>query len=165
MQCAAHPSVETELACGKCGKAICVRCLYHTPVGGRCRPCANIRAIPIYQIPPLYVARGLGASIAAGMAFGALWGFLLPFGDAFFVVLVGLALGFCVGEATSIATNRKAGPPLQAAAVGGVLIAYLVRVLMYAVIEDLPLLEIVREDTYGFLVIAFGGVIAASRLR
>ena len=35
MQCAAHPNVETELSCGKCGKAICARCLVHGPVGAR----------------------------------------------------------------------------------------------------------------------------------
>src|SRR3972149_1723731 len=157
MQCAAHPKVETELACGKCEKPICVRCLYHTPVGGRCRQCANIPAIPIYHIPPMYLVRGFGAAILAGTVFGALWGVLLPFGDPFFVVLLGLALGFSIGETTSIAANRKAGPPLQAAAGAGVLVAYLVRLFVYALFEGLSVIDIVREDPFGFIVLAFGG--------
>ena len=42
-------------------------------------------------------------------------------------MIAGLAIGYVIGELVSLATNRKAGPPLQAAAVGGVVLAYVVR--------------------------------------
>jgi len=58
MQCATHPNVETELACSRCGKAICARCLVHTPVGARCRECANVRRIPTYNVSTGILARG-----------------------------------------------------------------------------------------------------------
>jgi Zn-dependent protease len=41
MACAAHPAVESYLSCGRCERAICARCLVHTPVGSRCGDCAG----------------------------------------------------------------------------------------------------------------------------
>src|SRR3972149_2372442 len=106
MRCATHPKVETELACGKCGKPICPRCLVHTPVGARCRECANVRRLPQYNISAAYLLRG------AGGALGALWAVLLPYQLALFFGLgVGLGVGYAVGEVVSLATNRKAGLP------------------------------------------------------
>src|SRR3990172_507287 len=100
MHCATHPSVETELACGKCGKPICPRCLVHTPVGARCRQCANIRRLPMYYISLGALLRGLGAALATGVVLGGLWGLLLPFGTPFFYgLLLGLGLGYAIGEA------------------------------------------------------------------
>lgn len=166
MQCATHPSVETELACGKCGKPICPRCLYHTPVGARCRQCANIRRLPTYSISPAFLLRGLGGALGAGAAIGAGWGFLLPFGPAFFFgLLLGLGVGYGVGEAVSAATNRKAGPPLQALAVLGVLVAYGVRVAIVSVTDEIDLLELARDDLFGYVVVAVGVAVAAGRVR
>jgi len=91
MQCATHPSVETELACGRCGKSICPRCLVYTPVGARCRECANVRRLPQYNISASYLARGAGAALVTGLVLGGLWGVLLPFGVSFFLGLLGLA--------------------------------------------------------------------------
>ncbi|MDZ4277860.1 MAG: hypothetical protein U1B78_01845 [Dehalococcoidia bacterium] len=167
MQCATHPSVETELACGKCGKPICPRCLHHTPVGARCRQCANIRRLPTYQISAGYLARGAGAAAGAGAVLGVVWGVLLPFGPAFFLgLLVGLGLGYAIGEAVSMATNRKAGPPLQAVAAGGVVVAYLVRsALLASALRNVALIEIVTNDVFGYIVAILGVVVAMSRVR
>lgn len=38
--CVKHPKMQTALACGKCGRFICHRCITHTPVGMRCGDCA-----------------------------------------------------------------------------------------------------------------------------
>ena len=167
MQCARHPSVETELACGKCGKPICPRCLYHTPVGARCRECANIRRLPTYQIPTPYLLRGLGAALGSGVALGGLWGLLLPFGASFlFGLLVGLGLGYGVGEAVSAAANRKAGPPLQALAAGGVVVAFLVRsAVLASAFRNVELSDIVTNDLFGWVVVLLGVVVAMSRVR
>src|SRR3972149_11571462 len=120
MQCAVHPSVETELACGRCGKPICPRCLHQTPVGARCRSCAGVRRLPTYHISTVYLLRGAGAALAVGVVLGVLWAIVLPFTTAFFFgLLVGLGLGYVAGEAVSLATNRKAGAPLPGPGAGG----------------------------------------------
>ena len=167
MQCAAHPSVETELACSKCGKAICPRCLYHTPVGARCRECAKIRRLPTYQISPVYLLRGLAAALAAGAAVGGLWGLLIPFSSSFFFgLLLGLGLGYAVGEGVSLATNRKVGLPLQVFAAGGVVVAYLVRsAILASAFKHIALIDIVTNDVLGYIVVILGVVIAVGRVR
>ena len=166
MQCATHPSVETELACGKCGKPICPRCLYHTPVGARCRQCANIRRLPMYHVSAGTLVRGLGAAAASGAVLGGLWA-LIPFGASFFFgLLVGLGLGYAVGEAVSVATNRKAGPPLQALAAGGVVLAYVVRsAILASALRGIELREILTEDIFGYIVVLVAAVVAMGRVR
>jgi hypothetical protein len=167
MQCAAHPSVETELACSKCGKPICPRCLHHTPVGARCRECANIRRLPVYDIPARFLLRGLGAGLGAGVLAGAAWGLLIPFGPAFFFgLLVGLGLGYVVGEAVSAASNRKAGPPLQAAAVLGVVAAYAVRAaIVLSAYRGIELRELLTGDLFGYVALVLGVIVAMGRVR
>ena len=51
----------------------------------------------------------------------------------FFGALAGLAIGYAIGEIVSLSTNRRAGPPLQAIAVGGVAIAFVVRLVLLLV--------------------------------
>jgi hypothetical protein len=167
MQCATHPSVETELACGKCGKAICPRCLVHTPVGARCRECANVRRLPQFEISPLYLARGIGAGLVSGAVLGAVWGYLLPFGVGFFLgFLVGLGLGYAVGEAVSLAVNRKVGPQLQAAAIAGVVLAYLVRsAIAVERSRTFEWQDVLSNDIYGYIVVLLAAVVAMNRLR
>jgi hypothetical protein len=129
MQCATHPAIETELACSRCGKAICSRCLIHTPVGARCRECANVRRIPTYNISGLLFARAVSAGLGAGAAIGVAWWWFDAYRIiyVFFGVLLGIAIGYAVGEGVAIAANRRAGPPLQAIAVAGVVLAYVIR--------------------------------------
>lgn len=167
MQCATHPSVETELACGKCGKLICPRCLHHTPVGARCRECANIRRLPMYHISAGHLLRGLAAALATGAVLGGIWGALLPFGAFFFYgLLLGLGLGYGVGEAVSVAANRKAGPPLQALAAAGVVVAYLVRsAILASALRNVAIIDIVTNDLFGYIVVVLGVVVAMGRVR
>jgi hypothetical protein len=160
MQCAAHPSVETELACGRCGKPICPRCLVQTPVGARCRECAGVRRLPTYHIPATFLLRGLGAALMAGAVLGLLWRLLFPSGFGFFYgFLVALGLGYVVGESVSLATNRKSGPPLQVVAAAGVVVAYLVRNLLSG--EGV----IPTNDLFGYIVVGVGVAVAIGRLR
>jgi hypothetical protein len=160
MQCATHPEVETELACSRCGKPICPRCLVQTPVGARCRECANVRRLPTYQIPAIHVVRGLGAALLTGGLLGVLWRFLFPFGFGFFFgFFVALGLGYAVAESVSLATNRKRGPPLQVVAAAGVVVAYLVRNLLSG--EGV----IPTNDFFGYIVVGVGVAIAIGHLR
>ncbi len=162
MQCATHPDVETELACGRCGKPICPRCLVHTPVGARCRDCAQVRRLPTYQIPTLHVLRGSGAAAATGAATGAAWALLLPYRlgvYGFFILFLALGIGYAVGEAVSWATNRKRGAVLQGVAASGVVVAYLVHNL----IEGVGVIPV--NDLYGYVLVAVAIIVAIGRLR
>jgi len=167
MQCARHASVETELACGKCETPICPRCLVYTPVGARCPTCANVRKLPQYQIPAPYLARGFGAGVGAGGALGLVWGAVLPFSPFLLLaLLLGLGLGYGVGEAVSFATNRKSGPPLQAAAVLGVLVAFVVRgAILASAIRGIDLTDVLRNDVFGWLAVLLAAVVAMGRVR
>jgi hypothetical protein len=159
MQCATHPSVETELACSRCGVPICPRCLVQTDVGARCRSCANVRRVPTYDVPVLFLARGIAAAAVSGVVLGVAWHILLPFNTGFlFGFLVALGLGYAVGEAVSLAANRKRGPTLQGIAAAGVVVAYLVRNALFG---DL----IPANDVFGYVVVAVGIMVAIGRLR
>src|SRR5215211_7150639 len=70
MRCAADPSVETYLRCGRCEKPICPRCLIQTPVGSRCRDCAQLRKLPMFQVGAIDYLRGVGGGLAAGIGGG-----------------------------------------------------------------------------------------------
>jgi hypothetical protein len=162
--CARHPGVETELRCSRCETPICARCMVHTPVGARCRDCAQVRRIPTYNMSSQTFARAIGAALVGGAAVGIAWGFFNIITYVFFGLIGGLAVGFAVGELVSVATNRKAGPPLQAVAVGGVIVAYLVRLGLLFAIGDW-VFEDVRTDIYGIIVAGIAAFVAAGRLR
>jgi hypothetical protein len=169
MQCATHPDVETELACGKCGRPICPRCMVYTPVGARCRECANLRKLPQYNISVVFMLRAFAAAAVVGAGLGVVWGVISPLPLLGFVA--GLGVGYGVGEAVSLAVNRKSGPPLQVIAVAGVLIAFLVRdwVLVAQFVElrryNVDFADLLGNDIYGWITAIIAAVIAYGRLR
>jgi hypothetical protein len=128
--CARHPNVETYLRCGRCSTPICPRCLVQTPVGARCRECANVSRLPTVDVPIVFFLRGLGAAALGGFGVGLAWGYILPSNSrilGFLIIFFAMGIGWLVSEAISLATNRKRGVSLQMCAVAGVLIAFLVR--------------------------------------
>jgi hypothetical protein len=163
MQCATHPNVETDLGCSKCGKAICPRCAVQTPVGMRCRECAQVRRIPTYNVGGATLVRAGGAAIGAGVAFGVAWAFFNLVTYIFYGVLAGIGIGYVIGEIVSLSTNRRSGPPLQAMAVGGVVLAYIVRVSVLLA-TDWGMRDL-RSDGFGLVVALLAAFIAAGRLR
>lgn len=164
MQCATHPDIETELACSRCGKAICPRCMVQTPVGARCSTCANVRRIPTYNVSGGILLRAIGSAGGAGIAVGIAWWLFNPLTAFFYGIVAGLAFGYVVGELVSVGTNRRAGPPLQAAAVGGVVLAYVVRVGLLLTVGGWGFRDL-RVDLAGLIAVVLGCFIAAGRLR
>ncbi|HYM14163.1 MAG TPA: B-box zinc finger protein [Dehalococcoidia bacterium] len=164
MQCATHPEVETELACSRCGKAICPRCLVYTPVGARCRECANVRRLPVYNVSREVVVRGVASAAGAGIAIGVAWAFFNLVTYFLYGALAGLAIGYAIGEIVSLSTNRRAGPPLQAMAVGGVLLAFAVRLGVLLALAGWTLRD-VRTDAFGLIAVVIAAFMAAGRLR
>jgi hypothetical protein len=160
-RCARHPQVATELRCGRCDTPICPRCLVQTPVGARCPTCANVRRIPTVDVKPIFLVRGLGAALVAGVAVGAFWGYATG-GRGFFgflMIFVAMGIGWAVSEAVSLATNRKRGTALQACSIIGVVLSYFVHNL----VAGDPLLP--AGDIWGYVATAFAATFAASRLR
>lgn len=165
MQCATHPSIETELACSRCGKAICARCLVHTPVGARCRECANVRRIPTYNVSGTLMARALASGLGSGAAIGVAWWWFNFYSVIyiFFGVLLGLVIGYAIGEAVAVSTNRRAGLPLQAAAVAGVVLAYVLRSGLLFAVDGASARFVL--DLQSSVAVVLAGFIAAGRLR
>ena len=129
--CKRHSGVETSIACGRCGDAICPRCMVHAPVGVRCLDCGRSRPTPTFDVSPMFLARGIGAGLVVGVVGGVIVSvvvmfFVFPYLLAALIV----ALGYLVGETISLSTNRKRGMRLKLAAglsmfIGYSLITYL----------------------------------------
>ncbi len=164
MKCATHPNIETNLRCGKCGKPICPKCLVQTPVGARCPDCAKVQRPVIYQVPPLFYLRGLGAGLAAGAAAGLIWA-LIPL-SGFFLFFIAGGAGFLVGEAISRSVNRKRGLGLQIIAAISVAVSYVLQSWASVWLIS-PLFVWSPNDLislYGLVALVVGIGVAVSRL-
>lgn len=159
MKCAAHPAVETNLKCSKCGKPICPKCLVQTPVGARCRNCARLYKSPTYNVSKLYYLRAAGTAAGAGVVCGILWFFLEYFLFFYLGLLLAAGIGYAISELVSRAVNRKRGNGLATIAALGVITSYLVTILVGGI--PLGLLGI----AFDLLALALGIYIAVSRLR
>jgi hypothetical protein len=122
-RCAADPSVETYLRCGRCDKPICPRCLIQTPVGARCRECARLRRLPMFVLGPLDYLKALGGALGAGIGGAVVLTLLLSMVPrvGFLGIILMAGLGYVVGEAVSLATRRKRGNILGVIAALGVI--------------------------------------------
>lgn len=161
MRCATHPEVETELTCNKCGKAICPRCMVYTPVGVRCRECAQLRRVPTYDVLPTQYAiaalAGIGSAVVAGVA----WALMLsavPFVGFF----ISMGVGYVLGELIGLSVNRKRGTRLQIIAGVSVFVSYVVATVTPLIIRSWQLG--VGLDAGAFVAVAFS-VVARSLLN
>ena len=129
MKCATHPDVETNLRCGKCGKPICPKCLVQTPVGARCRDCAQLQKLPTFHVTTRYYL--LAIAIAVGMAFAcgaAWWAVRSVMGVPYFNFLLAAGFGYAIGEVVSRSVNRKRGRWLAFIAGTGVVISFVISI-------------------------------------
>lgn len=124
VRCAMHPDVETALRCSKCEKPICPRCLIQTPVGARCRDCAQLRRLPIFNLTPLLFFRALGVGALVAIVIGVLWSALPQLG--FLSVFLGAITGFLIGSAVSRAANRRRSVYLKVVAALCFVLAYVI---------------------------------------
>ena len=97
--------------------------------------------------------------MAAGAALGLAWGLLLPGNYGFFTVIIGGGVGYGVGESVSLATNRKLAPVLQITAALGVLLAFVIRNLLWTSAV------LVVDDLFGYIAVVVGVIVAMGRLR
>ena len=141
MFCKRHSGVETSITCGRCGDAICPRCMIHAPVGVRCPDCGRSRPMPTFDVSPMFMARGVGAGLLVGVVGGVVASLVIRFFYFPYILAVLIvALGYLVGEAISVSTNRKRGTRLKLTAglsmlVGYSLITYLTGGLTFNIIN------------------------------
>jgi len=164
MKCATHPSVETNLRCGKCGKPICPKCMVQTPVGARCPDCAKLYKLPTFRVSTKYYLRAIGTALGMAIVCGVIWGVVGGFLHFVFLnLLLGAGVGYAIGEVVSLAVNRKRGRGLAAVAGFGVVISYLVSIFLpWGIPFGLfNLLRIVLD----LVAVALGIFVAVTRLR
>jgi hypothetical protein len=167
MKCATHNDVETGLACGKCGTPICPRCLVETPVGARCRECANVRRLPTYSITPVQYLKAVAAGVGIAIAVGVAWAWLriavdIPFFGFMTALLLAAGAAYVIAEVVSRVINRKRGTPLQIIAGACFVLSYLVSNVW---LSGNALTFFAYFDLIDILIVAVGIAVATARLR
>jgi hypothetical protein len=165
LRCAAHPDVETNLRCGKCGKPICPRCMVTTPVGARCPDCAKLYRLPTYRVSSSYYLKAVGAGLGIAIVIGVVWGIIESYLPLYFLsLIIAAGIGWVIGEVISLSVNRKRGTWL--AIIGGLAV-----VICYAInyLVDLIRFGFLIFDGYRLLffllAVVLGSYMAVSRLR
>ena len=177
LRCANHPDTVTHLRCSRCGKPICVKCVVQTPVGGRCRDCAQIRKNPLLVVGPQHYLRAALYGLGVSLLGGAIWANLGSMAGFSWLVL--LLLGYAIGESVSRGAHGKVSRGLIFMAGGftllGVVAGRMV-LLLSRVPSTLPLgirlelafnygIEGLFTNILGLLFIALAVVMATSRVR
>lgn len=167
MKCATHSDVETGLACGKCGTPICPKCLVETPVGARCRACANVKRLPTYSVKPVQYVKAVAAGLVVAIAIGIGWAWLRWEVDILaWSLTAGLILGslvaYGIAEIVSRVVNQKRGRPLQVIACSCFVLCY---IISWVGLSGETLTFFLHFDFIDMLIVILGVVIAAARLR
>jgi hypothetical protein len=160
MRCARHPKTETNLRCGKCGQPICPKCLVQTPVGARCPECAAVKRLPVYDVSAVFYARAIAAGLATASVLGVVWPFI-PFGG-YFLIVIGMGIGYAIGEVVGLSVNRKRGRGLQAIAGISMVVSYVIRSLLQT---SYPLSLDTFVGLFSLIALVLGIIVAVSRVR
>ncbi len=164
--CATHPNVETRLACGRCERFICPRCMIQTPVGSRCNDCARVRKPPVFDVSSMQYLLASASAVGLGGILGVVGAILrLEFGHFPFVTgILAAGIGYLLGEAVSRVTNRKRGLGLSLIAGAGVAVAFAVAM---AVVQLRPITYRYDFLDIGFALLFLGLAVyfAVSRVR
>lgn len=173
--CSHDAKVETYLRCGRCEKPICPRCLIQTPVGSRCRDCAQLRRLPMYEVRPVHYLRGMAAGLAAGVGAALVMVLLQTNIRVFgiFGLLMVAAVGYVVGEAISRATRGKRSLPLACIAalcvplgmIGGWTVYLMTLGAAPAGALMFGTLQVFGTSLWNLLSLGFGAAIAFFRVR
>jgi hypothetical protein len=129
-KCNAPLHGESSLLCCKCGEVICPECAVSTPVGFRCRDCANLDKLPTFRVATKhYIIAGLMGLVLA-IVFGIIWSFVIRTMPYLFLnIIIAPGIGMAIGELISLAVNRKRGLWLAVIAAGSMLLCYLIEII------------------------------------
>jgi len=157
--CFNHPQRETMVHCGKCDRPICVQCMVQTPVGMRCRDCAQLKQLPQFDVDAALLARAAAGGLAASTV-----AWLLITYVSYLSFFAAILVGFAVAAAMSPLAKRRTSRPLEVSAISCVICGYIIA--HYARFVLLGGLPFERLDTVGsILPLALASFIAVVRLR
>lgn len=170
LTCANHPKVATSLRCSKCGTPICTSCVIETPVGLRCRECAQVRRIPTFAVSPVQYLVASASALGMALVTGTGWALVQSIAFVgFFSFLIALGVGYIVGEVVSLSVNRKRGLGLQIIAGSAVLLSYLISRTFLTLLARPSLAAAAMLGSLlnpiGLVILALAIYIAASRIR
>jgi hypothetical protein len=137
--------------------------MVQTPVGARCRACANLRKPVLYSVTPTLLLRALGAAAALAVGVGVAWGYLAPNAQnvfGLFIFFPAAGFGWLVAEVIGRAANRRRAPSLRGIAVAACVLAYVVHNIVAPIHTLVP-----RNDIVGYIFTGLAAVVAASYLR
>ena len=119
----------------------------------------------MYELGPAHLLRAGGTALAGGVALGLIGALLFPpsgrgaFFFLFIALLVGSGAGALLAQGIDRATGGKRGMPVQAIAVGGVLLAGVVRLAIHGAFDE------IGSDLAGIVMVTMAAVAAWGRLR
>ena len=167
--CSNHPATLTAVACGKCGKYICPRCMIYTPVGVRCRPCAQLRKAPQFDVPLSRVALAGAGALAT-----AVFAWLIVLQVPFFIWLLSIGVGLAVGEVASRLAMRRVNRTLEVT-VGVAVVAGFTLVRVFQILNPglgyhprvtgFEAVSITLNDPFSLILIGLAVFFAITRLR
>jgi len=117
--CVNHPKRETGVRCSKCGDPLCTRCMVQTPVGMRCRACANLRRLPQYEIPALLLVRATAGGLISSFLAWSIVSYV-AYLRFFLSIFVGLAVAAVMSSQAKQRDNRA----LEIAAAANVVLGF-----------------------------------------
>jgi hypothetical protein len=107
-----------------------------TPVGARCRNCAQIKRM-VLLLKPVEMARS--AAYGVGVAgVGFVIALILPSFGPFLQLLIYGAVGYAAGEAVSTGANRKRAPELGPIAVACLFLGYELGPVLFGLVLGEP---------------------------
>lgn len=119
--CINHRQRITGLRCGKCGNPLCTACMVQTPVGVRCRSCAQVKRLPQFDVGPWLLARSGLAGLATSTA---VW--FVVASIAFLAFFLAILVGIAVAEVMSRLARRRVSRLLEVTAVVDVVVGLLI---------------------------------------
>ncbi len=130
---------ETALRCSRCETPICPNCLIQSPVGARCPDCAQVKKSPIYTLDRKQFFLGLLTAIGGGVGMGILWSWFGSLtGGFFFLIFLGIGLGFGITKLLDFSTGQRRGPIVITFAALGIIIAWIIQVLSIGIAISTP---------------------------
>lgn len=106
--CTNHPKEMTLVRCGRCDAPFCLRCLIDTPVGKKCRPCADNRTHLTESHPG-----GVAAAYLVALALSFVG--MLVIGPFTGILLLAGPFGYAVAECALRAGKRSRSLAMQVA--------------------------------------------------
>jgi hypothetical protein len=167
--CADHPNRLTMVTCSDCGKPLCPDCMVFSAVGIKCKDCARMPRSARVRFRPgklaLSVVAGLAAAIALGFAYYYILGSLRFF---FLFIFASAGIGYLVGEVVSRVSGRFHGWQTASIAAVCTLLGFLLltaALVSYGVNWETVVFAVGARGIINWIVMLFAAYLAWSRNR